>query len=77
MTPTLAARLQAATIAVEAPLVYRCKVCEARLEPVEFSDGGSWSVRGLAMRGRRRFKSTLCFDCYMTACRSALKTWRD
>jgi hypothetical protein len=76
MTATLtAARLQAET--VDLPLRYDCQVCERPLQAVAFSDGGHWSIRGLAMRGRRRFKSTLCFDCYMTARRSALTARGD
>jgi hypothetical protein len=71
MSTALAARLRSET--VDLPLTYRCQVCEASLGAVTFSDGGSWSVRGLASRGRRRFKSTLCFGCYVAACRAALK----
>jgi hypothetical protein len=50
-------------------LRYDCSVCERPLKPVEFRDGGHWGIRGLAMRGRRRFKGLLCWDCYLTACR--------
>jgi hypothetical protein len=73
ITPT-AARLQAATVAVEAPLVYRCEVCSRPLEPVELSTGRHWTARGLAMRARRKHKSILCFDHYVAACRAVRRT---
>jgi hypothetical protein len=74
MTATLVARLRATTVAVE--LAYDCEVCGRPLEEVLFGDGGKWSIRGLVSHGRRRFKSTLCWSCYMTARRSALKARR-
>jgi hypothetical protein len=64
-------RLAAAT--VDLPLTYACQVCDRPLEAVEFTNGRGWSVRSLAMRGRRRFKSVLCFDHYVAAYRAALK----
>jgi hypothetical protein len=68
MTTTLA-DLQSETVAVEPPLVYRCEACEARLEPVEFDDGGRWTVRGLVSHGRRRHKAVLCWSCFVAASR--------
>jgi hypothetical protein len=50
-----------------APLVYRCEVCERRLAPVRLARGATWTPQGLAMRGRRRFKSVLCWSCYRKA----------
>jgi hypothetical protein len=71
MTATLD-RLRAAT--VDLPFTYHCQICEAPLEAITFSDGGGWSIRGLLMRGRRRFKSALCFEHYVDACRAARRT---
>ncbi len=48
-------------------LVFHCEDCERLLESVHFADGSHWSARGLAMHGRRRFKSVLCWDCYWAA----------
>jgi hypothetical protein len=70
-TTTLRTRLAEATVAVEPPLVFRCEACDRPLEAVEFSTGRHWSIRGLAMRGRRKHKTVLCFGHYVDACRSA------
>jgi hypothetical protein len=67
MSTTLAARLRAET--VDLPLRYDCELCGRPLEPVESSDGGSWSVRGLASHGRRKHKSVLCWPCFVAATR--------
>lgn len=44
-----------------------CEVCERRLEPVHFPDGECWTVRQLAMWGRRKHLAVLCWACYQAA----------